>query len=99
MIVLKMGCQQWIEDYGSGISGYIYRVVKEESRTPRSAGKEFCETVVKLCGEGKQKRKKEQEEDKKRAEKRRQLASAEDAKEAKHKEADPFSKLPEDSKL
>ena len=29
MLVLKMGCQQWLEDYGGDTSGFIYKSVKD----------------------------------------------------------------------
>ena len=29
MLVFKMGCQQWLEDYGGDTSGYVYRSVKD----------------------------------------------------------------------
>ena len=30
MLVFKMGCQQWLEDYGGDTSGYVYKSVKDE---------------------------------------------------------------------
>ena len=29
MLVLKMGCQQWLENYGGDTSGFIYKSVKD----------------------------------------------------------------------
>jgi len=29
MLVLKMGCQQWLEDYGGDTSGFVYKSVKD----------------------------------------------------------------------
>ena len=29
MLVFKMGCQQWLEDYGGDTSGYVYKSVKD----------------------------------------------------------------------
>ena len=32
MLVLKMGCQQWLEDYGGDTSGFVYKSVKDSRR-------------------------------------------------------------------
>ena len=29
MLVLKMGCQRWLEDYGGDTSGFVYKSVKD----------------------------------------------------------------------
>ena len=39
MLVLKMGCQHWLEDHGGDTSGFVYKSVKDRSRCvlwPRS---------------------------------------------------------------
>ena len=36
MLVFKMGCQQWLEDYGSDTSGYVYKSVKDPSHDATS---------------------------------------------------------------
>merc|ERR1712039_231407 len=97
MLVLKMGCSRWLEDYGGDTSGYVFKVVKENSQTPAGAAQEFCTRRLNppLCGKKKEeKAKKEKAKEKQRADKRRELLMQEDKEEAKQKEKDPFSSLP-----
>mmetsp|Transcript_18484 Transcript_18484/g.34365 ORF Transcript_18484/g.34365 Transcript_18484/m.34365 type:complete len:474 (-) Transcript_18484:83-1504(-) len=100
MLVLKMGCQQWLEDHGSETSGYIYKHVKDKLTTPEEAASHFCTSQMNQCGKGKkEKQRQEREQEKQRAKKRLELRKAEEAKEAKIKEENPLEKLPEDSKF
>jgi hypothetical protein len=100
MLVLKMGCQHWLEDYGGDVSGWIFKAVKEGSKTADASAQEFCIKSVNLCGGNKDEKKRRQiEKDKQREKKRRELRAAEDKIEEKRKEDNPFEKLPEDSKL
>lgn len=100
MLVLKMGCQRWVEDYGGDTSGYVYKSVREGSNTPDGAAQDFCVRSVNLCGSAKkEKKKKEQALEKTRRQDREARLREEDKKEAKAKEDDPFKSLPEDSKF
>lgn len=100
MLVLKMGCQQWVEDYGGDTSGYIYKAVKESSNTADGAAQDFCIRSVNLCGSGKkEKKKKDQKKEQERRQKREAMIKEDDKKEAAAKEEDPFKSLPEDSKF
>eukprot|EP00928_Gymnodinium_smaydae_P022735 TRINITY_DN18998_c0_g1_i1.p1 TRINITY_DN18998_c0_g1~~TRINITY_DN18998_c0_g1_i1.p1 ORF type:complete len:555 (+),score=152.14 TRINITY_DN18998_c0_g1_i1:43-1707(+) len=101
MLVLKMGCQRWIEDYGGDTSGYIFKVVRERSQSAEGAALEFCSKRLSppLCGANKRERR--EKEKAKRAERqrqRRELTQREDAAEKKRKEENPYENLPEDSK-
>lgn len=39
MLVLKMGCQQWLEDYGGDTSGFIFKSVKDRKAVFSSPSK------------------------------------------------------------
>lgn len=98
MLVLKMGCSRWLEDYGGDTSGFIFKSVRDKLHTPQEAAKEFCNDVANQCGKMKKEKKKQaKEKDKQREKERRELRKKEDAVEEKRKEDDPFSKLPKDS--
>nr|ABI14317.1 unknown [Pfiesteria piscicida] len=100
MLVLKMGCQQWVEDYGGDTSGFIYKVVKAKSHTAEVAAEDFCTNHVSLCGTAnheKQRRRKEKE--KARRQERAAMLRQQELAEAHEKDQDPFSALPEDSKF
>eukprot|EP00445_Apocalathium_hangoei_P024213 CAMPEP_0203926580 /NCGR_PEP_ID=MMETSP0359-20131031/66103_1 /ASSEMBLY_ACC=CAM_ASM_000338 /TAXON_ID=268821 /ORGANISM="Scrippsiella Hangoei, Strain SHTV-5" /LENGTH=481 /DNA_ID=CAMNT_0050855213 /DNA_START=1 /DNA_END=1446 /DNA_ORIENTATION=+ len=100
MLVLKMGCQRWVEDYGGDMSGYIYRVVKDKSNTAEGAAQDFCVRHVNLCGKGrKEKQQKAREKEKGRQKVREAMVKKQEQEEAKQKEKDPFAALPEDSKF
>jgi len=97
MLVLKMGCQRWLEEFGGDTSGFIYKRVVEGG-TPEASAKEFCYSVQNQCGkEKKERQQKEKEKEKEREQKRRELRKKEDKVVAKAQEDDPFSKLPKDS--
>lgn len=97
MLVLKMGCQRWLEDFGGDTSGFIYKRVQEDGE-PEASAKEFCYNQANQCGKAKKdKAKKAKEQDKEREVKRRELRKKEDIEEAKRDEDNPFSKLPKDS--
>eukprot|EP00747_Dinoflagellata_sp_TGD_P209999 gnl/TRDRNA2_/TRDRNA2_83345_c0_seq1.p1 gnl/TRDRNA2_/TRDRNA2_83345_c0~~gnl/TRDRNA2_/TRDRNA2_83345_c0_seq1.p1 ORF type:complete len:439 (-),score=117.97 gnl/TRDRNA2_/TRDRNA2_83345_c0_seq1:77-1267(-) len=99
MLVLKMGCQRWLEDYGGDTSGFIFKSVRDGSNTAEGTAKDFCIRHANQCGASKKKREAKMKEEKAaRREKRMQLAKDEEEKEAKIKKDDPFSNLPEDSK-
>jgi len=98
MLVLKMGCQRWLEEFGGDTSGFIYRRVVDETNTPEESAKEFCYGVAGQCGKGKkEKQLKEKARSKELEIKRQAMRKIEDAEEEKRKEEDPFSKLPKDS--
>lgn len=98
MLVLKMGCQRWLEEFGGDTSGFVYKRVVDETNTPEESAKEFCYGVAGQCGKGKkEKQLKEKARSKELEEKRRAARKIEDAEEDKRKEEDPFSKLPKDS--
>jgi len=100
MLVLKMGCQQWVEDYGGETSGYVFKTVRDGSNTAEGAAQDFCTRSVNLCGKGKkEKRQKEKEKERQRQQKRKELLKKEDEMVSKAKEEDPLKNLPEDSKL
>lgn len=100
MLVLKMGCQGWLDDYGGETSGFVYRVVKEDSMSAEASAQEFCVRNVNLCGSKKdEKKKKKMKDAKDREVTRRELRKKEDQLEAKRQEDNPFDKLPEDSKF
>eukprot|EP00404_Azadinium_spinosum_P059253 CAMPEP_0180703908 /NCGR_PEP_ID=MMETSP1038_2-20121128/6876_1 /TAXON_ID=632150 /ORGANISM="Azadinium spinosum, Strain 3D9" /LENGTH=453 /DNA_ID=CAMNT_0022735711 /DNA_START=1 /DNA_END=1358 /DNA_ORIENTATION=+ len=100
MLVLKMGCSRWVEDYGSETSGYIFKVVREGSNTAEGAAQDFCVRSVGLCGSNKaERRQKAKEQEKHRQQKRAAMMEAEEKTLKKQKEADPMSALPEDSKF
>merc|ERR1712085_34088 len=42
MLVLKMGCSQWLEDYGGDMVGFIYKSVKGSLHDPEAAATEYC---------------------------------------------------------
>ncbi|CAE7669293.1 unnamed protein product [Symbiodinium pilosum] len=99
MLVFKMGCQQWLEDYGSDTSGYVYKSVKERVQSPAGAAQEFCVRSVKLCGKGAKGKKKQEKAEKERLAQRTKMAQNEEAAEEKRKKDDPMSSLPDDSKF
>merc|ERR1712107_237344 len=71
MLVLKIGCQNWVEDYGGDISGFVYRKVKDGLMTADLAAKKFCDEQTNQCSSDKTRRrdierKKEQERIKQR---------------------------------
>lgn len=100
MLVLKMGCQQWVEDYGGETSGYIYKTVRDGSNTAEGAAQDFCLRIVHLCGSRKlEKQKQKKDMERQRQKKRAELIKKEEQKEAKEREQDPFKNLPEDSKF
>eukprot|EP00931_Biecheleriopsis_adriatica_P081568 TRINITY_DN54916_c0_g1_i1.p1 TRINITY_DN54916_c0_g1~~TRINITY_DN54916_c0_g1_i1.p1 ORF type:complete len:449 (-),score=118.01 TRINITY_DN54916_c0_g1_i1:53-1399(-) len=100
MLVLKMGCQQWVEDYGGDTSGFVYKSVKEGSQSAGGAAQDFCVRSVGLCGAGKKERqKKEKAKEKERLDKRNKMVNKQEAEEEKEKKKDPMSALPEDSKF
>jgi len=99
MLVLKMGCQRWLEDYGGDTSGHVFKAVKD-SADPDDSSKEYCSKVANLCGPGRtERRRQEKEQGQQREQKRRELRKEEDKREAKIMDESPFSKLPEDSKM
>ena len=110
MLVLKMGCQHWLEDHGGDTSGFVFKSVKEGSQSPAGAAQEFC-VRSKLCGKGK---KKQAEQEKERLKERaltwcvslldrlfrgRKMLSEAEKKEEEQKKEDLMSSLPEDSKF
>lgn len=98
MLVLKMGCSHWLEDYGSETSGFIYKSVTENITTPDEAASSFCTLNMNQCGKGsKEKKRIEREKEKVREAKRKELRAEEDKREAKIREENPFDKLPKDS--
>jgi len=98
MLVLKMGCQRWLEDNGGDTSGFIYKRVIEDTNTPEESAKEFCHTVAGQCGKGKkEKQAKDKVKSQELEQKRRGMRAIEEKEEDKRKEDDPFSKLPKDS--
>jgi len=98
MLVLKMGCQRWLDDFGGDTTGFIYKRVKEGTGTPEASAKEFCYDVVNQCGKGKKDAaKKEKKNAEVREVKRRELRKKEDKQEEKAQEDNPFAKLPKDS--
>mmetsp|Transcript_1237 Transcript_1237/g.2823 ORF Transcript_1237/g.2823 Transcript_1237/m.2823 type:complete len:436 (+) Transcript_1237:63-1370(+) len=99
MLVFKMGCQQWLEDYGGDTSGYVYKSVKEGKQSPAGAAQEFCIRSAKLCGKGVKGKKKQDSDDKKRLAQRAKMAEKEEAVEEKRKKEDPMRSLPDDSKF
>jgi len=101
MLVLKMGCQRWIEDYGGDTSGYIYKNVRDNTdRTAIAVAEEICLGQFNQCGKGKkEKRKEEKKKARKRVAERRQISDKEDKHVAKQMKDDPMASLPEDSKL
>lgn len=100
MLVLKMGCQQWVEDHGGDTSGYIYKAVRGGGQSAEESAKDFCVEQANLCGsKKKEKQKKEKEQEKQRRTKRKELRAKEDQAENQKKEGDPLENLPEDSKF
>lgn len=100
MLVLKMGCQRWVEDYGSETSGFIYKSVKEKLHSADDAAQDFCVNYANLCGKSKaEKRKQEKAKEKERQQKRREMMKKEDEREAARSKDDPLKALPESSKL
>lgn len=100
MLVLKMGCQRWLEDYGSDVSGFIYKSVKDELHTADAAAAEFCTKQVSLCGQDKkQKRRREKEKERARRKEREAILSKQEMELEKAQKDDPMSSLPEDSKF
>lgn len=98
MLVLKMGCQFWLEDYGSDTSGFIYRRVADDIGSPDASAKEFCNEIMSQCGKGKKEaEKKKKEKSKEQEQKRREMRKIEDKEEAKREEDNPFKNLPKDS--
>ncbi|CAL1132968.1 unnamed protein product [Cladocopium goreaui] len=98
MLVLKMGCQQWLEDYGGDTSGFVYKSVKEGSQSPAGAAQEFC-VRSRLCGKAKERKKKQDAKEKERLKKRMKMAEEAEKKEQEKRKEDPMSSLPEDSKF
>ncbi|CAJ1397657.1 unnamed protein product [Effrenium voratum] len=98
MLVLKMGCQQWLEDHGGDTSGFVYKSVKDGSQSAAGAALEFC-TRSQLCGKSKDRKKKEEAKEKERLKQRAKMAQEEAKEEAKRMKEDPLSSLPEDSKF
>ncbi|CAK9077108.1 unnamed protein product [Durusdinium trenchii] len=98
MLVLKMGCQQWLEDYGGDTSGFIFKSVKEGSQSPAGAAKEFC-VRARQCGKAKDRKKQQKAKEKERLKQRMKMAEEAERKEAEQRKDDPMSSLPEDSKL
>jgi len=100
MLVLKMGCQRWLEDNGGDTSGFIYKRVQEQIGTPEDSAKEYCHSIANQCGKGKkEKQVKSKEMEKERETKRRELRKKEDKDEEKAKAENPFESLPSDSKF
>mmetsp|Transcript_39260 Transcript_39260/g.92431 ORF Transcript_39260/g.92431 Transcript_39260/m.92431 type:complete len:469 (+) Transcript_39260:110-1516(+) len=101
MLVLKMGCQAWVDDYGIDAAGYVYKVVKNAlQEDAQTAAKAFCSTQLNLCGKAKEdKKKQERRKDKERQKKREELSALEEKAQAKRDEDDPFAQLPDDSKF
>lgn len=101
MLVLKMGCQRWLEDYGGETSGFIFKSVKESVHSSAgAAAQDFCVRSVGLCGKGKkERRKKEKAEEKERLQKRAKMVDTQEKEFDKKQADDPMSALPEDSKL
>lgn len=100
MLVLKMGCQQWVEDHGGDTSGYIYKAVRGGEQSAEDSAKDFCLEKANLCGsKKKEKQKQEKEHEKQRRNKRQELSAKEDLAENQKKKEDPFENLPEDSKF
>mmetsp|Transcript_61969 Transcript_61969/g.135522 ORF Transcript_61969/g.135522 Transcript_61969/m.135522 type:complete len:469 (-) Transcript_61969:19-1425(-) len=99
MLVLKMGCQRWIEDYGGDLSGFIFKAVKN-AIPPADASRQYCEEHLSLCGEsGKTKRKEKAAAEKERRKVREESLRMVEAEEAARQAEDPLSSLPEDSRL
>lgn len=101
MLVLKMGCQRWLEDYGGETSGFIYKSVKEGVHSSAgAAAQDFCVRNAGLCGSGKKERKKkEKAQEKERLQKRAKMVEKQEKQIEKERKDDPMSALPEDSKL
>ncbi|CAE8718700.1 unnamed protein product [Polarella glacialis] len=100
MLVLKMGCQRWIEDFGGDTSGFVFKSVQLGTQSASGAAQDYCVRSAGLCGSGKKERKqKEREQEKTREVKRSEMRRKEDTAAAKAKKDDPFSAMPEDSKF
>merc|ERR1712008_14226 len=100
MLVLKMGCQRWVEDYGGDTSGFVYKAVRDGTWAKESAADDFCTQMVNLCGKKKKDKQKQQKAmERQRQQERARLNKAEEKREAADREKDIFKNLPEDSKL
>jgi len=100
MLVLKMGCQHWVEDYGGDTSGFVYKAVRDGTHSQESAADDFCTQKVDLCGINKKDKQKQLKAmERQRRQERARLTTAEEQREVAHKEKDMFKNLPEDSKL
>ena len=79
MLVLKMGCQQWVDDFGIDASGHVFKAVKTGEEVAKLVARGFCSNRTNLCGKEKKERQK-QERAKERAQeqKRRELRRHED---------------------
>lgn len=100
MLVLKMGCQHWVEDYGGDTPGYIFKSVRQKDKSANVAANNFCTESVNLCGAQKGFRKKRIEKSERKRRKERETAIKKQEKlEIERAETDPISTLPEDSKF
>ncbi|CAK0844309.1 unnamed protein product [Prorocentrum cordatum] len=102
MLVLKMGCSEWVEDYGGETSGFIYKAVRDrkESASAAAVAQEFCASSVGQCGkESKAKRQKAKEKDRARLKERADKLRVQEEKLIKEKAKDPFAGLPQESQL
>lgn len=98
LIVLKMGCQGWVDDYGGDTSGFIFKAVREGMNSPAVAAQDFCTRQALQCGKEKKARKKAQkEQERQRSQRRQELRAEEDKEEQKRKKANPLDSIPEDS--
>jgi len=100
MLVLKMGCQRWVEDYGGETSGFVYKSVRDGTHSKESAADDFCIQKVNLCGDHKKDKQKQQKAmERQRQKERARLSKAEKKRQDAHTKDDMFKNLPEDSKF
>jgi len=101
ILVFKMGCQRWVDDYGGDTVGYIYKNVRDSAdRSAVAVASDICLGQFNQCGKNKkEKRREEKDKAKNRDGQRRTIAAKEEKELAKQIKDDPMSQLPEDSKL
>lgn len=98
MLVLKMGCYRWVEDYGGDVSGFVFKRVRDGSSSANQTAKEFCIQANQCGRDKKEKRREDRERALERQKKREALAKKEEKKEKKRLKDDPMEALPADSK-
>jgi len=101
MLILKMGCQAWVDDYGIDAAGFVFkRVKKNETQNAAAAAKGFCVQQLNLCGKSKEERREEERKrEQERQKKRRELQRLEEKAEQKEKENDPLASLPDENRF